>query len=143
MVMLLHKVDYWDSLHLIYLFTKFSDVSLFKPSRAFKTRGSFYLIAKNIRPEDPAAKDAVKAWKETWWRATCREGQDSKPVFIEHEKEYVLRVLEEFGERFVEMARLVWKVQADGLSKTGYAGTPSSFQREEESPSADQQEALE
>ncbi|RDW66228.1 hypothetical protein BP6252_09863 [Coleophoma cylindrospora] len=141
LVMLLHKVDYWDSLHLIYSFSKFADVSLFKPCRAFKARGSFYMIAKNIRPEDPAAQEAIRSWKEMWWRATCGEGQDLKPAVTEHEREYVLKVLEEFGERFIEMARPVWKIQADGLSKTAYAGDGSSFEAQKKNISVDQPDA--
>ncbi|RDW71978.1 hypothetical protein BP5796_08012 [Coleophoma crateriformis] len=141
LVMLLHKVDYWDSLHLIYSFSKFADVSLFKPCRAFKARGSFYMIAKNIRPEDPAAQEVIRSWKEMWWRATCGEGQDLKPVVTEHKKEYVLKVLEEFGERFIELARPVWKIQADGLSKTAYAGDGSSFEAQKKTTNVDQPDA--
>ncbi len=35
---------------------------------------------------------------------------------------FVLTVLEKFGEKLIEMGVPIWKLQADALSKTSYAG---------------------
>lgn len=125
--MLLQKIDFWEPAYLIYLFSKFSKVSVFKPNRAFKTKGSFYLVAQDIQPELPAAKEALKEWRDLWYHATCRgkAGTGSSgtgKLLVEHDEKFVKKVLEEFGEKLIEMARPIWALQADTLKTTNYAG---------------------
>lgn len=123
--MLLHKADYWDSAYLIYLFDHFSKIQLFKPTRCHASKGSFYLIAKDIQPKHPDAENAVKEWKEAWWRATCGTEDGKWTQRPEHNEEFVTKVLEKFGEKLIQLARPIWRIQADALSKTTYAGDGS------------------
>ena len=59
-VMLLHKADSWASTIVLYTFSKFSKVQVFKPVKKHGTRSSFYMIAKDVQPEHEAAKAAVR-----------------------------------------------------------------------------------
>lgn len=49
MVVLLHKVESWDSVQMLYTFRRFSRVRVFKPRVGHTKRSSFYMIAKDIR----------------------------------------------------------------------------------------------
>ncbi|KUJ10153.1 uncharacterized protein LY89DRAFT_701089 [Mollisia scopiformis] len=69
-IMLLHKVEAWDTMDLLYRFLQFSDIELFKPIKKHAIRSTFYLVAKQVRPSSEAARLAVQHWKEGWWQAT-------------------------------------------------------------------------
>ena len=45
-VILLHKVEAWDTVWLLYQFSQFSQIHLFKQKTAHRFRSSFYLVAK-------------------------------------------------------------------------------------------------
>jgi hypothetical protein len=70
LVMLLHKLDTWQTANLLYTFSKFSNIKLFKPCNHHKTRSSFYMIAKNVDEKSEHAKSALKSWRENWYKAT-------------------------------------------------------------------------
>ncbi|KAE8443334.1 hypothetical protein EG329_001977 [Mollisiaceae sp. DMI_Dod_QoI] len=125
-IMLLHKVDMWPSVNILYTFSKFARVSVFKPSRKHQTRSSFYMIAQDVQPENEAAKAAVDEWKKVWWKTTCG-GKESKGEKIEEPTEkFVNDVIEQFGEKLIELGHNAWRIQADALSKTDYAGDASA-----------------
>ena len=46
--MLLHKVEVWDTFQILYAFSGFASVQLYKPKKYHATRSSFYLIATNV-----------------------------------------------------------------------------------------------
>ena len=121
LVVLLHKADAWPSVRLTYQMSRFAQVQLYKPRIAHTTRGSFYLIAKNVQPESEAGKKALKEWKETWRCATfggeLRTGETELLG-----AEVVTKVLDEFGGQYIELARSTWQIQADALSQTEYCG---------------------
>ncbi len=167
--MLLHKVDMWPSVNILYTFSKFARVSVFKPSRKHQTRSSFYMIAQDVQPENEAAKAAVDEWKKVWWKTTCG-GKESKGEKIEEPtekfvngKQFIVKllqsssrrrnllfhpsiyhillvardrivyrlttyedVIEQFGEKLIELGHNAWRIQADALSKTDYAGDASA-----------------
>ena len=120
LVMLLHRIDSWRSLHLIHQISQFADVQLFKPARMHADRGSFYLVATNLKPESEAAKETIEGWKRTWWKSTfdVEDGMGNDEVM--NDEELVRSVLNEFGERFIDMSRPVWKIQEEALSKKEY-----------------------
>lgn len=66
LVMLLHKIDTWNSAFLLCIFSKFSEVKVFKPIRKHAARSSFYLVAKDINVNHAEAAKAVRQWKEDW-----------------------------------------------------------------------------
>jgi 23S rRNA U2552 (ribose-2'-O)-methylase RlmE/FtsJ len=48
MVVLLRKPEAWDVVHLLYQFSSFANVQLFKPQKKHAVRSTFYLVAKNV-----------------------------------------------------------------------------------------------
>ncbi|MCJ1436652.1 hypothetical protein MMC27_006033 [Xylographa pallens] len=76
LIMLLHKVDSWQCIQLLYQFSQFAQIQLFKPQKKHALRSSFYLVAKNMQPDQQAAQSAVQQWKEAWWRGTFGEPKE-------------------------------------------------------------------
>jgi 23S rRNA U2552 (ribose-2'-O)-methylase RlmE/FtsJ len=117
LIILLHKVGAWDSMMLIRSFSAFATIKLFKPAKAHAIRSSFYMVAKNIQPQDTKAKLALEQYRKLWHRATfgCDRGLSGDEV-----TEDTAAVLEEFGPRLVELGREIWRVQADALEKAPF-----------------------
>lgn len=121
MVMLLHKIEAWHNVELLYLFSQFSSVQVFKPEKKHAIRSSFYLVAKNVQPKAVAARSAVEMWKQDWWQATFG-GQNGTGAMKEAADEcYVEAVLEEFCRVLMELGRPVWQIQANALSRKDFA----------------------
>lgn len=72
MVVSLHKIDRWDTVLTLRTFDQFAIITLGKPSTTHKTRGSFYLIAKNVQPDHEAAVASINNWTKSWKDATTR-----------------------------------------------------------------------
>jgi 23S rRNA U2552 (ribose-2'-O)-methylase RlmE/FtsJ len=116
-IVLLHKIEAWDTLEILYRFSRFSSIQVFKPAKTHAKRSSFYLVARTVQPHSEAAKLAVEAWKQAWWHATFggEDGTGGPSVMIN--EEYIRLVLDQFGNKFVELARPIWEIQASALSK--------------------------
>lgn len=111
-VMLFHKVDSPHTLNLIYKFHKFSaSVKLFKPSKYHAMRSSFYLVAKGVNPHSVDALQAIDEWKQVWASCTLR---GEEPVIA---ADKVQIILDEFGEKYIEMCDPMWKIQLGALSR--------------------------
>jgi hypothetical protein len=117
MVVLLRRPDVWDVVHLLHQFNYFADIQLFKPHKKHALRSTFYLVAKNVRPEAESARTALEAWKESWSRATFGGDDEKGERDPEIDDEVVEKLLEEFGPKLIELANPVWKIQADALKK--------------------------
>ena len=65
-VVLMHMILKWHNILTIRAFNQFSDIEIFKPLSSLKARGSFYLIAKNVKPEHPEALKAIAYWTDCW-----------------------------------------------------------------------------
>jgi len=115
-IMLLHKMEAWNTCTLLKAFEAFSTVVLFKPQRSHATRSSFYLVAKNVQPESSAAKEAVQEWKKVWFETTF-EGDATR----EGPSEGVVNAfLTDYGPRLVELGRGIWEIQARALESAPY-----------------------
>jgi len=55
--MLLHRIENWHPVQLLYIFSKFSNARLWKPQRKHTVKSMFYMIAK---AGDAAAREAVE-----------------------------------------------------------------------------------
>lgn len=109
LVMLLHRLDYWDSVQLLHTFSTFSDIQLFKSENHHAIRSSFYLVATNVQPEIPAATAAIETWKRTWSSATFdfrREEGTTEEAAI---------CVNAFGETLIRLGRPIWKIQLEAL----------------------------
>jgi hypothetical protein len=58
LIVLLHKVEAWDTMNLIASFDGFSNVRLFKPETSHNARSSFYMIAQEVMPQYEEAHKA-------------------------------------------------------------------------------------
>lgn len=115
LVMLLHKLESWYTHELLYKFSKFSRIQLFKPQKKHAKRSSFYLIAKEVEPRNQSALLSLQSWKEAWSSATfqpCRA--DGPPT------QAVEKVLVEFGGEFTQLGQLVWNIQAQALREAEF-----------------------
>jgi len=119
-VMLLHKLEAWNTCKLLKSFDAFSSLFLYKPESKWAQRSSFYLIAKNVQPQSEPAKEAVEGWKKDWYTTTFggdgRAGSDIEDPSTDD----VAAFLAEFGHRLVELGQTVWDTQARALERAPY-----------------------
>ncbi|OBT93322.1 hypothetical protein VE01_08413 [Pseudogymnoascus verrucosus] len=115
-VVLLHKIEGWDTLEIIYRFSSFSSVQVFKPAKKHAKRSSFYLVASGVQPHSDAAKLAVEEWKQAWWNATFGGENGTGSRDSTAKEDHVRLVLDQFGSKFVELARPIWEIQEKALS---------------------------
>ncbi|KAF2241822.1 hypothetical protein BU26DRAFT_468595 [Trematosphaeria pertusa] len=126
-IALLHKSHKWRTFSLLQLFSKFSDIQLFKPKKFHAEKSSFYLVAKNIRPKSQNAIDAVGKFARSWSRGTfpdsigSSEDNDNDDL---SEQEFEL-LLEDFGGKFMHLVRPVWETQATALANASWMGASS------------------
>ena len=134
-IMLLHRVETWRTIKLLSTFDKISEIKLFKPTTCHRTRSSFYLIAKNVQPNQPEALVAIDEWKESWKNATFSlstdEWNQDRPDLVEAHvlNEEVSSLLTSFGERLIELGEPVWQIQKTALNEAPW------FKRKEVRPS--------
>ena len=117
LVFLLHKADSWPNVQLIHRFAQFSDVQLFKSRSKHTFRGSFYLVAKNVDPTAAVAAQCLRDWRLTWHGATFGGPAGTGVGRTPPSPDEVQAVLNAFGDSFIELARPIWKIQADALAK--------------------------
>lgn len=128
MVILLHKIDRWDTVLTIRAFDRFASIALFKPLAAHKARGSFYLVAKNIQPDHKDAlvgiQDWTKYWKDATFRTLTDEGrEDAFPGYGSEDmvlEQQVTEVMDEFGERLITLGENTWKIQKEAIEKSSW-----------------------
>ncbi|KAI3571848.1 hypothetical protein IWW34DRAFT_242209 [Fusarium oxysporum f. sp. albedinis] len=119
MVILLHKVEAWDTVTILNRFNKFSNIKLYKPKPGHETRSSFYLIATNIQTQHPEALAAIEKWKAIW-RVLTFEPEECHANVIRKGELGPEQLLDEFGSDLVDLGRCVWKVQAEALAKAPF-----------------------
>ena len=122
LIMLLHKVEARSSMTLLDIFDKISDVVLFKPKKIHATRSSFYLVARNVRSQDPWALSAIATWKNGWKVATFAgmpnvAGSDLLLRADQALKDANISLLLDFGEWLIELGDPIWNLQMDALAK--------------------------
>lgn len=105
MIVLFHKVERWDTVCFLRL--------LSSSTAGHAKRSSFYMVATNVKRQDPEAILAIENWKAVWRAATF--GTDDN--FAE-----ALRkgVLEKFGSVLVKHSRKVWESQANALAQAPF-----------------------
>ena len=118
--MLLHKIEAWDTIELLHVFSQFSDVEVFKPVKKHAIRSSFYLIAKNVRPGTEGGRAAIASWKKAWWNATFGGKDGVGAPRTEDDDKYVKEVIDSFGSKFTKLAKPVWEIQLNALRKTDF-----------------------
>ncbi|OBT64110.1 hypothetical protein VE03_06249 [Pseudogymnoascus sp. 23342-1-I1] len=115
-VVLLHKIEKWETFELLYRFSQFSSVQVFKPAKKHAKRSSSYLVASGVQPDTDAAKLLVEEWKQAWWQATFGGENGTGDRGSTADEDHVRLVLDQFGSQFIELARPIWEIQEKALS---------------------------
>jgi 23S rRNA U2552 (ribose-2'-O)-methylase RlmE/FtsJ len=63
LVVLLHKLDAWNTVFLLYTLSKFSSLQMFKSKKKHTLRSSFYVVAERIQIDSEHLRAAVATWK--------------------------------------------------------------------------------
>lgn len=118
-VILLHRVEAPENICLLYRFSKFSSVQLFKPVKYHAKRSSFYMVATNVQSRHPEAMLAIQAWKKHWKVATFGSNHEYEQCAYEHWAD-TERVLWWFRRDLVRMGKEIWSIQAEALSRASF-----------------------
>jgi 23S rRNA U2552 (ribose-2'-O)-methylase RlmE/FtsJ len=119
MIILLHKLEAWDTVCYFQRFKKFSSTYLYKPTSGHATRSSFYMVARYVRRNDPEAILAIEKWKAVWRAATFGTDEEYEQAIRKGEQS-AEELLEEFGSVLAEGGRVVWETQAKALAKAPF-----------------------
>ncbi|KAF7190844.1 hypothetical protein HII31_08003 [Pseudocercospora fuligena] len=119
MIILLHKPEMWSSLHLIFEFSKFAQLQLFKPPKAHAKRSSFYLVATGIQTEQPEVHQLIAEMKHVWKIATFGT-DDEYSAAVQETETGVETVLEQFGEGLIKLATPIWSIQEKKLREAEF-----------------------
>lgn len=119
LIVLLHKLEAWEPVTLIYTLREFSSVQIFKPKSSHAYRSSFYMVATGVQSQSDKAIRAIERWKRIWRVATF-------PSKVEYREEIpkddlqVEMLIECFGLELVDLGKDIWKIQADALKKASF-----------------------
>ncbi|OTB04792.1 hypothetical protein M426DRAFT_57814 [Hypoxylon sp. CI-4A] len=116
MVVLLHKLEAWSTVNILWRFSRFSSLKVLKPRTSHVTRSSFYMIATKIQGRHPEAIRAIQSWKMAWKAATFDLDDEYKLAALDGELS-AEELLDNFGSDLVTLGRPVWKTQAQALEK--------------------------
>jgi 23S rRNA U2552 (ribose-2'-O)-methylase RlmE/FtsJ len=117
LIVLLYKIESFNTIELLYVFSQFSDVEEFKPLRKHAIRSTFYLIAKNVQPGVDSARLAFTAWKLAWWDATFGGEQGLGERRLDIDDGYAQETIDSVGDRFTALARPIWKIPGKTFEK--------------------------
>ena len=124
-VVLLHKIDRWDTLLTTRTFDQFVKLTLFKPLSAHQSRGSFYLVAQNIQPDHKDALQGIQDWTKSWKDATFSTSASEDSYFGDRGgdvalQKHVTEVMNDYGERLILLGETPWKIQKEGIEKSDW-----------------------
>ena len=114
LVVVMHKPEAFDTAKIISVFTKFSNVCLFKPRKKHAVRSSFYMVATGVDLRSEEAQSAIHGWKMQWDNATF-QSDSALSTCPRVSDNRVYEMLAEFGPQLINFATPVWRIQADGL----------------------------
>ncbi|KAJ5210978.1 hypothetical protein N7491_010793 [Penicillium cf. griseofulvum] len=117
-VLLLHRVESWETVCILHAFNQFSDIQLYKHPKAHAIKSSFYLVAKKVNLEHHAARESMKYWKNLWKYLTFKEFEEvpfARSDLYRSDDAFVETIRDSFGPQFLRLAEPIWKVQAEAL----------------------------
>jgi hypothetical protein len=122
MIVLLHKFEAPDTVHLLYTFHKFASMQLYKHTKFHAKRSSFYMLATNVRSHCKEATVAIEQWKRIWKIATFGADDDYYKAIHENTSD-VGGILDDFGSELIQLGREIWDIQANALEKAPFMRT--------------------
>jgi 23S rRNA U2552 (ribose-2'-O)-methylase RlmE/FtsJ len=123
LVLLLHRVESWDTVCILHAFNEFSGIQLFKHPKFHAITSSFYLVARNINLEHDAVKHSLSYWRDLWKYLTFKDFKNiplPSSRFYEAKNTFVRELRDEFGPRFLEIARPLWEIQIKALQGASF-----------------------
>lgn len=114
LVLLMHKPEAFDTAKIISVFTKISNVCLFKPRKKHAVRSSFYMVATEVDLQSEETRSAILGWKMQWETATFQT-DSAVSTHLRDSENRAYEMLAEFGPQLINLATPVWRIQADGL----------------------------
>ncbi|KAE8165713.1 hypothetical protein BDV40DRAFT_308641 [Aspergillus tamarii] len=129
LVLLLHRVESWDTVCLLHAFDQFSDIQLFKHPKCHAIKSSFYLVAKNIDLEHDTAKLLLQHSKSLWKYLTFKSFDNvvrTSSSLYEPKSEIICQLRDGFGSRLIELAREVWTIQTQALRAADFMADRSA-----------------
>lgn len=111
-IMLLHKIEAWESMQLLQCFSRFAKVQVFKPQKKHAMRSSFYMIARDIDPAHKEVQEALERWKSSWRSLTLDSGRIPEPSV-----DQVQELLADFGSALIQLGDPVWSIQLEALKR--------------------------
>jgi 23S rRNA U2552 (ribose-2'-O)-methylase RlmE/FtsJ len=118
-IVLLHRLDAWDTVALLHTLNRFSSLQLFKPKKKHAVKSSFYVVAKNIQSSGEEIPTAIETWKREWYIATFGTEEEYEENRIQQD-DMVRRVLRDFGDELVTLGGSIWKIQSDALRRAPF-----------------------
>lgn len=118
MIVLLHGLDSYRTVRLLWDFSRFSFVQVHKPQSkaAHQKKSSFYMVASYVDSSHPVALECVARWKAKWKAATFSSDEDFLAIYEDEAKD-LDHILESFGPQLVRYGKDVWNVQAKALEE--------------------------
>ncbi|KAI0999991.1 hypothetical protein K3495_g8207 [Podosphaera aphanis] len=117
LVMVLQKLDIWETIFLLYTLNKFSSVELFKSEFMCNMKSFFYVVAKKIQTRGPEINAAIEIWKKEWQVATF--GTESEYNEFRRRHDHLTSdVLRDFGNKVISLAEPIWRIQSSALEKS-------------------------
>ena len=117
----LRHLECWNTFATIYKFTKFSTVSLYKLTCHHAIRSGFFLLARNVQPEQEECKGWIEELKRAWYQMSFEGPHGFGEAVNAGEGLGVDEILNEWGEDFLVMGENVWSRQRDALRWKGWA----------------------
>ena len=102
MVILIHRLQGFITLELVYLFAQLSSFQLFKPPRAHAKSSSFYMVATNVQVEHPEALKAIECWKQLWKVAIFGGAEEFKKL-VHRDSRRAEAIVKNFGPAIVQL----------------------------------------
>lgn len=117
-VLLLHRIESWDTVCILHAFNEFSDIQLYKHRKAHAIKSSFYLVAKRVNMEHDTARESMGYWKSLWRYLTFEHFKEiplGRWSLYESDDVFVQNLRDNFGPQFLRLAEPIWKIQAEAL----------------------------
>jgi hypothetical protein len=110
----MHKPEAYNTVKIVSMFTKFSNMCLFKPGKKHAIRSSVYMVATGVDVRSEEAQAAILEWKMQWVNATFQT-ESALSTCSRVSEDQVRTILAEYGPQLISIATPVWRIQADGL----------------------------
>ncbi|KAK1147373.1 hypothetical protein N8T08_001454 [Aspergillus melleus] len=124
LVLLLHQIDAWHTVCILHALSRFADIQVYKHPEIHAIKSPFYLVAKNVNLNHEHVKQTITNWRDLWRYLGFKDHADAARMTWRYDEidndEGLKREVQQFGPRFLELARPVWKIQAIAMRRASF-----------------------